>query len=225
MTDLTVEINQVQLAEVQALLSYIKNGTSIAMARALNKTASKARTESSKAIRQQIRFTASYLNERDTEGRRRLSGPSDAFEYRANKTSLVARVVARRRGTRLDRFHVSGYEPIRSGWPPAPIIVQVKQSGWRAVLQNVFWVQAKNSGGYLIAMKNAAALAAGKTKLTGNKSYQVLHTSSVHDALENVKDQVGAALTRYLADALERETAWLISQNPPPAGDGSTEDK
>lgn len=222
MADLAVEINQEQLAEVQALLSYINNGTSIALARALNKTASKARTEASKAIRQQIRFTASYLNERDTEGRRRLSGPSDAFEYRANKTSLVARVVARRRGTRLDRFVTSSL-PTHAGTPDTPIIVNVKVGGLTSVISNAFWVKAKTSGGYLIAMKNAAALAAGKTKLTGNKSYQVLHTISVHDALENVKAQVGAALTQYLADALERETAWLIVKNPPPAGDGTAE--
>lgn len=210
-----VEIDRQQLEAMRARLAYIANGATRAIYRALNKTASKARTEASRQIRTtELRVPASYLNERDSSGRRRLSGPADGFEFKANSTNLVARLSARKRGTRLDRF--ATISP-----PQKPIVVSVKPGGWTSALPSAFWMKAKNSGGYLIAMRDDDLRAAGKTKFIGNLGYQALFTTSVHDALQNVIPTVSTLMTPYLAVRLQAETEWLIQQNPPPPGDGS----
>jgi len=65
-----VIVDPQQLEAMRARLAYIANGATKALYRALNKTASKARTEASKMIRAtELRVPASYLNERDGSGR------------------------------------------------------------------------------------------------------------------------------------------------------------
>lgn len=210
-----VEVDRQQLAAMQERIAYIKGGATKALYRALNKTASKARTEASKQIRAtELRVPASYLNEVDSSGARRLSGPSDGFEFSANSSKLVAKLSARKRGTRLDRFATVAA-------PKKPIVVSVKPGGWTSAMPSAFWVKAKNSGGYLIAMRDEVLRSLGKTKLTGNLGYQALYTTSVHDALQNVIPAVSTQMTPYLASRLEAEIEWLIEKNPPPPGDGS----
>jgi len=210
-----VIVDPQQLEAMRARLAYIANGATKALYRALNKTASKARTEASKMIRAtELRVPASYLNERDGSGARRLSGPADGFEFKANSTKLVAKLSARKRGTRLDRF--ATVEP-----PQKPIVVRVKPDGWTAALPSAYWVKAKTSGGYLIVMRDEVLRSMGHRYFSGRLGYQALYTTSVHDALQNVIPAVSELMSPYLAARLQAETEWLIEQNPPPAGDGS----
>lgn len=218
-----VIVDPQQLEAMRARLAYIANGATKALYRALNKTASKARTEASKMIRAtELRVPASYLNERDGSGARRLSGPADGFEFKANSTKLVAKLSARKRGTRLDRFLVSP-PPTKKGKPEIgeEPRVSVKPGHGEKTIWGAFYISAKNSGGYLIVMRDEVLRSMGHRYFSGRLGYQALYTTSVHDALQNVIPAVSELMSPYLAARLQAETEWLIEQNPPPAGDGS----
>lgn len=210
-----VEVNEQQLNDVRERLDYIKNGANRALSRALNKTASKAKTEASKAIRTQVRLTADYVRDK-------LKGPADGFQYKATIEKLTSKISTPKRGVRLDNFLTSLF-PYRAGRPTAPIKVKVKPSSSAISIASGFWVPAKNSGGYLIAVRNEVLRAQGMKQKLSSGQYTVLSGPSLSQVFTAVKDDISDAMNEYLAQSLERETSWLIQKNPPPAGDGAGE--
>lgn len=208
-----IQINQQQFQDVQERLAYINNGTNLALSRALNKTAAKAKTEASKAIRSQVRLSASYVKEK-------INGPSDGFEYKATTNKLTAKISTQKRGVRLDNF-LTSLAPYRAGTPTDPIKVKIKPSGAAIKISSAFWVPAKNSGGYLIAVRNEVLRQQGMKIKIAPAGYTVLSGPSISQVFNTVKDDISISLSDYLATVMERETAWLITKNPPTAGDGS----
>lgn len=212
---LEIKINQQQFQDVQDRLAYIKNGANLALSRALNKTAAKAKTEASKAIRSQVRLSASYVKEK-------INGPADGFEYKATTKKLTAKLSTPKRGVRLDNFLVSP-KPNMAGKPyiGEEPRVQVKPNGRELTIWSGFWVPAKNSGGYLIAVRNEVLRQQGMKIKLAPAGYTVLSGPSISQVFNTVRDDISISLSEYLATVMERETAWLITKNPPPAGDGS----
>lgn len=82
-------------AEALSFFGEITPKVENAMQLAINKTATRARTESARKIREQIAFPATYLN--PSQGRLKVS-------ERASKKSLQATISARSRPTSLARF-------------------------------------------------------------------------------------------------------------------------
>lgn len=216
MAIVTVEFDQEQLRNVRERLDYIANGATKAMFRSLNKTANKARTVGSQEIRKQVNLSAAKVKEK-------LRGPSDGFAYKANSRSLVSRVSAESRGLRMDNFLVSLF-PYRAGRPTGPIRVKVKPSGSAKTISDAFFVKAKNSGGYLIAVRNEILRSQGMKTSLGRLPYTVLQGPSVSQVFNTVRNDISVRMNAYLAEKLNSETEWLIRQNPPPPGDGSDEE-
>lgn len=206
-----IEINEAQLAAAQAQLSYIKNGTAKALSRALNKTASKAKTEASKAIRSQVRLSASYVREK-------MQGPANGFAYKATINRLSSRIATPRRGIRLDNF-LTSLSPYRAGRPTEPVKVKVKPTGGAIKIASAFWVPAKNSGGYLIAVRNDVLRAKGMKDKLSPGAYTVLSGPSLSQVFNSVRDDISGPMNEYLATVFDREVAYLIAQNTP-ADDG-----
>lgn len=203
-----VEVNQQQLEDAIRRLDYIKNGANRALSRALNKTASKSKTEASKAIRTQVRLTAAYVRER-------LKGPANGFAYKATVNKLQSKISTPTRGLRLDHF-LTSLSPYRAGRPTDPIKVKVKPKGASIAMPSAFWVRAKNSGGYLIAMRNEVLRAQGlKTKLSPGE-YTVLSGPSLSQVFTTVKDDISFDMNEYLATVFEREIQYLLDTNTPP---------
>lgn len=208
-----IQINQQQFQDVQERLAYIKNGANLALSRALNKTAAKAKTEASKAIRSQVRLSASYVKEK-------INGPADGFEFKATSNKLTAKISTPKRGVRLDNF-LTSLAPYRAGRPTDPIKVKVKPTDSPVKISSAFWVPAKNSGGYLIVVRNEVLRQQGMKIKLAPAGYTVLSGPSISQVFNTVRDDISISLSEYLATVMERETAWLITKNPPPAGDGS----
>ena len=212
---ISVEVDQAQWQAVQGRLAHIKNGASRALARALNKTASRAKTMASRAIRGQVRLTAAYVREN-------LRGPANGMSYKATVARLQAMLSTPNRGIRLDRFMTS-QPPTRAGRPANPVRVKVKPTGGATVMPSAFFVQARNSGGYLIALRNAVIQRLGlKTKLSQSSGFSALHGPSLSQVFNSVRDEL-PDLAGILAANLEHEMEWLLEQYPPPADDGSAE--
>lgn len=217
---ISVDIDPAQVAEVRERLDYLANGANRALSRALNKTASKAKTAASKAIRAQVLLTAAYVREN-------LNGPAQGWAYKATVNKLEARLSAPKRGIRLERFLVSP-PPTRPGKPASGEEPRVKVKPQRAAITiwSGWWVRARNSGGYLIAVSNdVLAKLNMKKQISGaGKKYSVLYGPSLSQVYAGVKDQVGTDMTPVLAANLKHEMEWLLQKYPPPTDDGSAEE-
>lgn len=216
---ISVEVDAAQLAEAQERLAYLRNGANRALARALNRTASKGKTLASREIRKQVRLSAADVRER-------LAGPANRFDCKATVNKLTAKISTAKRGLRLDNFLVSA-PPTRAG---KPVIgeeprVQIKPGGPEKTIWSGWWVRAKNSGGYLIVVRNDVLRKLGmKEKITGNLKYSALSGPSLSQVFASVKDDLAGDLETVLADNLQHEMEWLIAKYPPPGDDGSGEE-
>lgn len=214
---ISVEVDAAQLAEAQERLAYLRNGANRALARALNRTANKAKTLASREIRKQVRLSAADVRDR-------LAGPGTRFDCKATVNRLTAKISTAKRGLRLDNFLVSA-PPTRAGRPATPIKVRVKPTGPAKTIASGWWVRAENSGGYLIVVRNDVLRKLGmKEKITGNLKYSALSGPSLSQVFASVKDDLAGDLETVLADNLQHEMEWLIAKYPPPGDDGSGEE-
>ncbi len=211
---ITVEIDRTQLTAVQERLAYIKNGAARALSRALNKTASKAKTVASRAIRDQINLTASYVREN-------LKGPANGLAYKATVNSLTARLSAPKRGLLL--YHFATNTVAATGRPPAPIKLKVKTGGSAITLASGFWVRTRNSNRLTPAVRNDILRRLGMTHTLDSGEFTVLHGPSLSQVFTDVKDDIGTDMSAVLAANLDHEMDWLLTQYPPPGDDGSSE--
>lgn len=198
---IVVTLDPALLADVQSKLAHIKNGAARAVSRALNKSASKAKTRASVEIRKQVRLSAAYVREH-------LYGPSSGFQYKATINKLQARISAKRRGVLLRQFSTTKQRSM--GRPKTLIRVTVKP-GVSKRMPNAFWVNLLNNNGLAIAVRDSA-----------NK-LKVLHGPSLSQVLTTVKDDILSEMRDTLTANLQHEMNWLLRQYPPPADDGSTD--
>lgn len=213
---ISVEVDPAQLQEVRDRLEYLKNGANRALSRALNKTASKAKTEASRAIRQQVNLTAAYVRER-------LKGPANGWEYKATVNRLQAKVSTPRRGILLREF-VTNFANARTGPPATPIRLKVKTGGSSQVLVSGFYIRTKGSAVLTPAVRNEVLRRLGMTRTLDSGDFTVLHGPSLSQVYTDVKDSIAADMGAVLAANMHREMDWLLQKYPPPGDDGVTED-
>lgn len=122
-TSYGISVDPAQVLVTVTLFEFVGGNSADALRVAINKTTPKARTISSKAIREQVRLQASYVNERLTV-------------IKATRKTLSGRIRAVARGLLLSRFST---DPIvasdKVGWIRPPLVpktgirVKVKPSG------------------------------------------------------------------------------------------------
>lgn len=212
---ITVEIDPAQWQDVQARLAHIKNGSARALSRALNKTASKAKTAASRAIRDQVNLSAAYVREN-------LKGPADGWAWKATINNLKALVSTPKRGILLRNF-VTNAIPTSPGRPPTPIRVKVKAGSVTEVLKSGFYIRTKTSSVITPAVDNDVLRQLGMKQKLDSGPYTVLHGPSLSQIFTGVKDDIAPDMNAVLAANLQHEMDWLLTKYPPPPGDGSDE--
>ena len=198
-----VQIDREAIKEALSLFEFLGGNSADALRVAINKTGPKVRTAASKAIRGEVRLTASYV------------GDKLGFK-RATRADLSGAIRTPSRGLLLTKFSddpavaaegVSWIKP-----PPQPfggMFVKVKPSGaakkiGRGAASKPFYVVLKNSRALGIARR----LADGKL--------DVLHGPSLSQVFGNIREDVlpdaGAELQRQMLDAMRY---LLVKQYPP----------
>jgi len=198
MSGIRIDVDRAQFEAAQERLAHIKNGAARALSRALNKTASKARTVSSTEIRKQINLTAAVVREKLTI-------------RKATVGVLSAGLRTEKRGLLLYHF-VTNLGNAQTGRPRTKIRVQVKP-GNTVVLGGAFYVRTLNSNLLTPAIRTGA----------GRYPIKVLHGPSVSQVFTSVKDDIAPDMNDVLAANFQHETEWLLNKYPPPPGDGSDE--
>ena len=210
---ISVDIDRAQFQDAQERLDHIKNGAARALSRALNKTASKAKTIASRAIRNQINLSAAYVREN-------LKGPASGFAYKATVNKLTARLSASKRGVLLYQFSTNSVAA--TGRPPEQIKVRVKP-GRSVAIPSAFWVRTKGSNKLTPAVRNSVLRQLNMTRTTDSGSFTVLHGPSLSQVFNTVKDDIGGDMNQTLTDNFAHEMEWLLTKFPPPGDDGVSE--
>lgn len=205
-----VKPDEAAIREAVSLFEFVGGQTSDAIRIAINKAAPKIRTKASRAIREQVRLQASYVNER-------------LVIKRATRANLSGRITTPSRGLLLSRFSTDG--SVANGTagsvpkPPARgIRVKVKPTGAAKPVQGdretqgkPFYIRLKDSGGIGIAARlKKAGSRGGRIK--------VFHGPSLSQVFSTVRDDVLPEAGReYQAQLLDAMRYLLRKQYPPEA--------
>jgi len=206
-TEFTIEPDRAQIADAIALFEFVGGNTADALRVAINKAAPKIRTAASRAIREQVRLTASYVNDR-------LS------IRRATRANLSASINTPSRGLLLSRFSTEpGIAAENVSWikpPPAPYgghYVKVKPSG---AAKKIGRGEPGNSKPFYIVLKGSHAM--GIARRTSAGKIDVLHGPSLSQVFKTVRDDVmPAASAEYQAQLLDAMRYLLAKRFPPEA--------
>jgi len=192
-----VEVDKAQVSDAVALFEFVGGNSKDALRVAINKAGPKIKTQSSRAIRDQVRLKAKYVN-----GKLSFN--------RATRRNLTGRISAESRGVLLTRFAtnaaISGEKVTWLKPPPIPkggIRVKVKPSGSSETMsRNWFLMVLPNSRALAIARRKPK----GQTGPRGGK-YDIAYGPSVSqvfnkDTRDKLLPKAGEELTKQLLDAM-----------------------
>jgi len=202
-TEFTIEPDRAAIADAISLFEFVGGNTADAIRVAINKSAPKIRTLASRAIRDQVRLTASYVNERLTI-------------RRATRAALSGAITTPSRGILLSRYATEpGIAAEGVSWikpPPAPYgghYVKVKPTGAAVKVG-----RGDESKPFYMVLKGSHALAIVRRKKDGE--IHVLNSPSLSQVFNSVRDDVmPAASAEYQAQLLDAMRYLLAKKSPP----------
>ena len=202
-TSFEIKVDENALKDAISLFEFVGGNTADAIRVAINKAAPKVRTMASKRIREEVRLTASYVNEKLTV-------------RKATRSRLNGAVLTPMRGVLLSKYSTDAQvSSDKIGWikpPPVQsrgIRVKVKPSGETKPMHGAFYMvlnKGKNGGGQL-----AIAIREGKDR----KPVKVFHGASLSQVFGNVRgDILPAAGAEYQAQLLDAMRFLLAKKHP-----------
>lgn len=198
-----IKVDEAALKDAISLFEFVGGNTSDAIRVAINKAAPKVKTMASKRIREEVRLSVSYVNEK-----LKFNG--------AKRGRLTGSISTPMRGLLLSKYSTdSQVASDKIGWikpPPVPargIRVKVKPNGDTKVMDGAFYMvlnKGKNDGGQLaIAIREGAA----------RKPVKVFQSASLSQVFGNVRgDVLPAAGAEYQAQMIDAMRFLLAKQHP-----------
>jgi hypothetical protein len=208
-----VQVDEEQIAEARSLFEFVGGNADEALRVAINKTVPRARTISSRAIRDQVNLKASYVNER-------------LATIKATRKSLNGRIRAESRGLLLSRFST---DPLiagdKVGWikpplvPPGGIRVKVKPDQSPTVVSGGADTRP-NAPFYVVLNKGQnvgiAARLAGQA--SGGRKFKVFSGPSLSQVFNGVRDQIMPQASGVFQDEMLDAMRYLLAKKYPPEG-------
>ena len=201
-----IQIDQAQVADAVSLFEFVGGNTSDAIRIAINKAAPKVRTSASRAIREQVRLSASYVNER-------------LVVRRATRARLNGAISTPSRGLLLSRFSTDSLiAGDKASWIKPPLIprggikVKVKPDGGASTVTGGSDT-AGNKPFYMILNggKNLGIAA----RLSGSKKIKVFSGPSLSQVFNTVRgDVLPGAAAEYQHQLLDAMRYILAKQYP-----------
>lgn len=202
MTSYTVQVDEVALGDATALFKFVGGNSEDALRIAINKTAPKIRTAASKAIRAQVRLSASYVGDR-------------LVVTKATRQRLTGAIKTPSRGLLLSRFST---DPLiageKVGWIKPPLVpkggirVKVKPDASPKVVQG----EAGRKPFYMVLNKGANV---GIMRRTTGRKVEALYGPSLSQVFNTVRgDVLPEAGTELQAQLLDAMRYLLVKQHP-----------
>lgn len=204
-----IKVDEAQVKDAVDLFEFVGGNTADALRIAINKTAPKVRTAASRAIRDQVRLSASYVGKHLTV-------------RKATRARLSGAIGTPSRGLLLSRFST---DPMiagdKVGWHRPPLVpkggirVKIKPGGG----SKRFGGNAETAGNkpfYIVLNggKNVGIAA----RLTGSKKVKVFSGPSLSQVFNGVRDDVlPEASAEYQSQLLDAMRYILAKRTPPEA--------
>lgn len=209
-TSYGVQIDPAHVAEAVSLFEFVGGNTDNALRIAINKTTPKIRTASSRAIRDQVRLQAAYVNER-------------LAILKATRKNLSGRIRAMSRGLLLSRFSTDAtVASDKVGWFRPPLVpaqgirVKVKPDGGSKVVTGDAETRG-NKPFYMVINKGAnVAIAA---RLTGSKKVKVFSGPSLSQVFAGVREDVTPQAAQVFEAELLDAMRFILAKKYPPEPD------
>jgi hypothetical protein len=174
--------------QLEKKLNKIQTAVKKGEVRALNKTATKAKTQATKAIGKQIILPAKYIK-------------SKLWISKANKNKPYAKIEAQKRGIQLRRFYA---KHLHKKGKPAGIAVKVKRRGRQKKIPGGFLIKLKRNNGYGIAMRKKGA--------KGRNNYKVLYGPSPSQVFDQVRPEIEPEIRKTLKRNMQHEIQYAVSK-------------
>lgn len=180
-----VNVDKNQVADALALFEFVGGNSADAIRVAINKSAPRVRTKASRAIRDQVRLQASYVNERLTI-------------RRATRAKLSGAISTPSRGLLMTKFSTdTAISGDKVSWLVAPdepkqgIRVKVKPKGSASIFKGAEGknLPAMEGKPFYLVLKNSRQLGIAR-RLVGSKKVHVFHGPSLSQVFNKVRDQV-----------------------------------
>jgi hypothetical protein len=202
-----IDVDKEAVADAVSLFEFVGGNTSDALRVAINKTAPKVKTLASRAIRDQVRLSASYVGER-------------LVVTKATRSRLSGAIKTPSRGLLLSRFST---DPLIAGdkasWIRPPVIptngirIKIKPDGSTKGAPGV----GSNKPFYIVLNGGQNVGIAARTG-AGRKGIKVFSGPSLSQVFDTVRgDVLPAASSEYQAQLLDAMRYLLVKKYPPEA--------
>ena len=200
-----VQVDRSSLEEVRALLAKFSDGAARAHTRSLNKTVTKARLESSKEIRKQVRLSAAYAKSLLTITKASIRKPQ-------------AKVSTPTRGLLLSRFSTdSMISGDKVGWLKPPTIparglrIKVKPTGGAKVFSGDDEIKGKPFYMVLPGTSGRVAIVGRRAKSgSDGGKIKVFYGPSLSQVFTDVKEDIGEPMALYQMQQFEKEIDAIL---------------
>ena len=201
----SIRVDEVSLKDAISAFEFVGGSTADALRIAINKTAPKIRTAASKAIRSQVRLSASYVGDR-------------LVLRKATKARLSGAIGTPSRGLLLSRFSTdSTIAGDKVGWIRPPLVpktgikVKVKPSGAAKPLHGI----GANKAFYIVLNKGQNLGIAARTGAARN-GIKVFSGPSLSQVFDTVRrDVLPVAANEFQAQLIDAMRYVLVKKHPP----------
>lgn len=204
-----IKVDEESVKDAVSLFEFVGGNTSDAIRISINKTAPKVRTSASRAIREQVRLSASYVNER-------------LVVRKATRARLNGAVSAPARGLLLSRFSTDAtIAGDKASWIRPPLVpkggikVKVKPDGGAKPVVGGSDT-AGNKPFYMVL--NGGKSVGIAARLAGSNKIKIFSGPSLSQVFNTVRaDVLPAAGAEYQHQLLDAMRYILVKQYPPEA--------
>lgn len=199
---MSYSINTKDISSATGFLRGAVRAVEKAQMRAINRVASKTRTAASKAIRQDVKLPASYVNENLKVSRKASINNPEAVITGRKRPTRLARYGAKQMSRSAKRASGDTSRGIASGRKQAGVSVAVKKGASRKKMRKAFLIPLKGSNAMGVFVRT------GRVK----KDIKHLYGPSVDQVFRAVRKDLKPEIRRNLVTEYERQLANALRQ-------------
>ena len=197
---MSYRINATQVTKATEFLKGAVKAVETAQTRALNRVASKTRTAASKAIRQQVKLPASYVNQNLTITKKATATQPEAVISGRKRPTRLARYGAKQM-TRVARGSAGDMvRGIAAGRKQAGVSVAVRKGGARKKMRKAFLIPLQGSGEMGVFVRTGR----------GKKDIKHLYGPSVDQVFRGVRSELKPEIRRNLVSEYQAQLAYAL---------------
>ncbi|OEY66801.1 phage tail protein [Marinobacter sp. X15-166B] len=199
---MSLTIDRRQFSQARKFLQGTVRAAERAQFRAVNRVASKYRTAASKAVREQVRLPAAYVNQNLTITQKATAKNPEAVISGRKRPTRLARYGSKQMARAAAGARGDGVRAIAPGRKQAGVSVAVRRAGGRKKMRKAFMVPLQGSGQMGVFVRTGP----------GRKDIKHLYGPSVDQVFRGVRDDLRPDIRRNLVTEYKSQLAYANQQ-------------